>query len=212
MVRTRIPGGVGGVAPRGVPLSRLGSVMRRGTIGLPACRHCIRRYPMNGWPCRGQGPFRGPSLMIVLRAGASSCAAKFRSSVFSRNIEVTITTVPVGTGIGAADPAGPVGAGEEAVPVSDYRLLQHQVGDAPRKPTIAGVPSSPRVRCGSAKIYATRSEVRAGIEPTFADLQSAASPLCHRTSPREGAVYRVCRRVRSRADTRQLGALPAAPL
>ena len=24
-------------------------------------------------------------------------------------------------------------------------------------------------------------EVRAGIEPTFADLQSAASPLCHRT-------------------------------
>ncbi len=26
-----------------------------------------------------------------------------------------------------------------------------------------------------------RVEVRAGIEPTFADLQSAASPLCHRT-------------------------------
>ena len=25
-------------------------------------------------------------------------------------------------------------------------------------------------------------EVRAGIEPTYADLQSAASPLCHRTS------------------------------
>ena len=25
------------------------------------------------------------------------------------------------------------------------------------------------------------SQVRAGIEPTFADLQSAASPLCHRT-------------------------------
>src|SRR5579862_8476822 len=24
-------------------------------------------------------------------------------------------------------------------------------------------------------------EVRAGIEPTYADLQSAASPLCHRT-------------------------------
>src|ERR1700758_3013087 len=34
-------------------------------------------------------------------------------------------------------------------------------------------------------------EVRAGIEPTFADLQSAASPLCHRTSAR-GGVYRVC--------------------
>ena len=31
-------------------------------------------------------------------------------------------------------------------------------------------------------------EVRAGIEPTFADLQSAASPLCHRTS--RGVLYR----------------------
>lgn len=45
--------------------------------------------------------------MIVFGAGASSCAAKFRSSVFSRNIEVTITTVPAGTVTGAADPAGP---------------------------------------------------------------------------------------------------------
>ena len=33
-------------------------------------------------------------------------------------------------------------------------------------------------------------EVRAGIEPTFADLQSAASPLCHRTpSSAELALY-----------------------
>lgn len=33
-------------------------------------------------------------------------------------------------------------------------------------------------------------EVRAGIEPAYADLQSAASPLCHRT-PGEAVVYRV---------------------
>ena len=33
-------------------------------------------------------------------------------------------------------------------------------------------------------------EVRAGIEPTFADLQSATSPFCHRTSGRQ-ALYRL---------------------
>ena len=32
----------------------------------------------------------------------------------------------------------------------------------------------------------SRVEVRAGIEPTYADLQSAASPFCHRT--RHGAL------------------------
>ena len=37
-------------------------------------------------------------------------------------------------------------------------------------------------------------EVRAGIEPTFADLQSAASPLCHRTPGAGGRVYRACAR------------------
>ncbi len=33
-------------------------------------------------------------------------------------------------------------------------------------------------------------EVRAGIEPAFADLQSAASPLCHRTGARPGLIVR----------------------
>ena len=45
--------------------------------------------------------------MIVFGAGASSCAAKCKKFVFSRNIEVTITTVPAGTTTGAADTAGP---------------------------------------------------------------------------------------------------------
>jgi len=45
--------------------------------------------------------------MIVFGAGASSCAAKCKSFVFSRNIEVAITTVPAATTTGAADPAGP---------------------------------------------------------------------------------------------------------
>jgi hypothetical protein len=40
-------------------------------------------------------------------------------------------------------------------------------------------------------------EVRAGIEPAYADLQSAASPLCHRTGLMEGARYRTWRRGRS---------------
>lgn len=31
-------------------------------------------------------------------------------------------------------------------------------------------------------------EVRAGIEPTYADLQSATSPFCHRTSTETGAI------------------------
>jgi hypothetical protein len=55
-------------------------------------------------------------------------------------------------------------------------------------------------------------EVRAGIEPTFADLQSAASPLCHRTGVREGRVYRGCRPVRSSLVARMLGAAPTATL
>ena len=58
-------------------------------------------------PCRGHGPFRGLSLMIVFGAGASSCAAKYEGFVFSRNIEVTLTTVPAGTTTGSADRAGP---------------------------------------------------------------------------------------------------------
>jgi hypothetical protein len=44
--------------------------------------------------------------MIVFGAGASSCAAKYKNLVFSRNIEVTITTVPAGTTTGAADLQG----------------------------------------------------------------------------------------------------------
>lgn len=32
--------------------------------------------------------------------------------------------------------------------------------------------------------FARILEVRAGIEPTYADLQSAASPFCHRTGER----------------------------
>ena len=61
---------------------------------------------MNGYPCQGQGPFRGLSLMIVFGAGASSCAAKCKKFAFSRNIEVTITSVPAGTTTGAAGHAG----------------------------------------------------------------------------------------------------------
>ena len=38
--------------------------------------------------------------MIVFGASASSCAAKCEKYVFSRNIEVTITTVPAGTTAG----------------------------------------------------------------------------------------------------------------
>lgn len=34
-------------------------------------------------------------------------------------------------------------------------------------------------------------EVRAGIEPTYADLQSAASPFCHRTTAVCGAISSV---------------------
>ena len=66
-------------------------------------------------------------------------------------------------------------------------------------------------------------EVRAGIEPTFADLQSAASPLCHRTGL-QATVYRVRRAFRSIAAVRSseadlgvkpkqwIGARGAAPL
>jgi hypothetical protein len=41
-------------------------------------------------------------------------------------------------------------------------------------------------------------EVRAGIEPAYADLQSDASPLCHRT-PGRRAVYRAPVAMGSRA-------------
>lgn len=42
-------------------------------------------------------------------------------------------------------------------------------------------------------------EVRAGIEPTFADLQSAASPLCHRTDGCGGCIPRSNHKVKRRA-------------
>ena len=53
------------------------------------------------------------------------------------------------------------------------------VGDLNRKSTLPKVHGSPWI--GNALAPAMVLEVRAGIEPTFADLQSAASPLCHRT-------------------------------
>lgn len=34
-----------------------------------------------------------------------------------------------------------------------------------------------------------RLEVRPGIEPGFTDLQSVASPLCHRTPERRGGIW-----------------------
>ena len=93
-------------AKRGAEGAGLRSVMRRETIGLPARRRLYLLRSDERCPCRGQGPFRGLSLMIVFGAGASSCAAKCKKFAFSRLIEVTITTVPAGTSTGAADRAG----------------------------------------------------------------------------------------------------------
>ena len=41
---------------------------------------------------------------------------------------------------------------------------------------------TPSVKIGNASEVIDRMEVRGGIEPPYADLQSAASPLCHRTA------------------------------
>src|ERR1700693_702759 len=54
-------------ATRGAEGAGLRSVMRRETIGFPARRRLY--LLLNGCPCRGQGPFRGLSLMIVFGAG-----------------------------------------------------------------------------------------------------------------------------------------------
>jgi hypothetical protein len=59
--------------------------------------------------------------------------------------------------------------------------------------TVQVRPEFPRKNGGFPRLL----EVRAGIEPTYADLQSAASPLCHRT-PSEALLYRVRGRARSR--------------
>ena len=51
-------------------------------------------------------------------------------------------------------------------------------------------PPSPACRASPPKPKTTRQrvEVRAGIEPAFKDLQSSASPLCHRTPPAQPAL------------------------
>ena len=46
---------------------------------------------------RGQGPFRGLSLIMVFGVGASTCGTKCEGLAFRRNTEVTDTTVPAGT-------------------------------------------------------------------------------------------------------------------
>lgn len=82
-------------ATRGAEGAGLRSVMRRETIGLPARRRLY--LLLNGCPCRGQGPFRGLSLMIVFGAGASTYTAGYEDFATSRLTEVTDTAVPAGT-------------------------------------------------------------------------------------------------------------------
>ena len=81
------------------------------------------------------------------------------------------------------------------------RARNHRQSDAP---VGRGAPAGGR-RAGTTMLPEQASgdrgmlEVRGGIEPPYADLQSAASPLCHRT---QGAArYRVRARVRSSPGT-----------
>ena len=76
------------------------SAAEPGTVNRLFNRGCLSIPAMS--PCRGQGPFRGLSLMIVCGVGASTYRAKYEEFVFRRLTEVTDTTVPAGTRTGSA--------------------------------------------------------------------------------------------------------------
>ena len=60
--------------------------------------------------CQGQGPFRGLSLMIVFGGGCLNVCNEVRGFAFSRNNEVTNTTVPAGTSTAVVQCAGRISA------------------------------------------------------------------------------------------------------